>query len=373
MRIAVIGDTHLGRTLYGYDMSYKIRSMMYRFVEFCLEHQVDAAVHLGDMYDNPRPSLDTEKWALQWCNEFERAKIPLFIIAGNHDVNSAGEAASALEPIKVAPYQYVHAIDRVSVVNNMLFLPFPSPKIYRDEEVWLEAIEEAMSSITKLPIDVFAHLSVVGADLNGQEWVYRGGKFQLPNIVVEDPRVGVCYCGHIHLMQEPRNNGYFVDGSPAYISIIGAAQRLRFSERDNPVVFVLIDSQKKVRGFTQAAVKMIQADVTADRLQDALSLEVERALVKLNVQIGKGDTCDTSTIVEELYRLGAEFVCVKTVTASVELRDDPGRVVGREPLRVAADFIGRKFKDLPIDDRKAIYKRFKQVHRTVSTYPTAQK
>ena len=132
MRIGIIGDTHLGRKLYGYDLTGAIRRVMYKFFEFCVNEQVDLAVHLGDMFDTITPTIAHQKLAVQWLNEFERAGIQLRVLTGNHEVSAGSKATTALDCIKAIPYKYVDVVKYPLALSpadspELLFLPFPAP------------------------------------------------------------------------------------------------------------------------------------------------------------------------------------------------------------------------------------------------------
>jgi len=243
VKVAVLGDTHLGRSLYGYDMTPHIRRVMYRFFRFCVQNKVRRAVHLGDLFDSPKPSTRLLKIAFQWVNEFSRAGIALDVLVGNHDCHANGAIASALEPLKVAGVPLVRVVDRPTYIpceawtgeRGALMLPFPSSALYGLSGRWNDAIETCLDASLGLPFDLFCHLNITGALLGDQEWTYRGGDHCLPASLVERSNVRRVINGHIHKQQ------YLFDGS---VFMPGAALRLRFGESLNPTVFCLLDAEE---------------------------------------------------------------------------------------------------------------------------------
>jgi len=362
MRLAIIGDTHLGRHLQRYDMTPHIRNVMYQFVEYCIEIGATTAVHLGDLFDSSNPPAQSVKTALQWCNEFERRGINLFILTGNHDVSSRG-VPSALEPIKAAPFKHVRVVERpqhiVEYGHELLFLPFPSPTLFTSEQ-WEEELLYAHGECDGAVL-AFSHLNIEGCPLNNQEWVLRGGDFNIPRGIIDDLYIRT-YSGHIHMAQE-------FEG----ICVVGAAERLRFSERDYEQAFIgLFDGQEEQFNYESASMLQVELDAskwaveshptTQIALGEIQDIDVLGKIVKLRRYVDEQTEVDWPAVEGEFYNKGALYVMmeapipVQSAGAEVVLETNVG-----EPLKVAAAFIKSKLPDK--EARKGVYKRFKKIHR----------
>jgi len=276
--LAVLGDLHLGRSLFGFDLTPFIRGTMYRFFHYCRAKDALAAVVLGDIYDRPRPSIELEKIVMQWAQEFNRAQIRLYLMAGNHDVISKAGLISALDVIKAANLEYVHIMDRPIRCScagvPLVFAPFPSPST---EELWQSQLEAACADPEFV---AFTHLNVEGAKLGDQEWIYRGGDHDLPDLLQEHAEMIVN--GHIHKQQRVGN-----------VHMLGAAQRLRFSERNNRCSFGWLPDPGKLLKTDHEGIKLRQIEIdvsawgnngepmrTADAIKAIEAEDVDSAIVK---------------------------------------------------------------------------------------------
>lgn len=373
MRVAVIGDTHLGRSLYGYDLTPSIRATMYSFFRFCQAHRVDVAVHLGDLFDGPRPHLALEKLAIQWCNEFERAGIQLHLLAGNHDVVSKGGIFSALAPLKAIDYKHVHVHDTMSTYRRhqdaeLLFAPFPSPAAYDGHADWLVQLS-ILRAHCKRNVIIFSHLNVEGAKLGEQDWVYRGGDYSLPYGWPMEDDVALVVSGHIHKQQWGRGRHL----------LLGAAQRLRFCERYDPCSFALLDNPEGKDGCTLhetgRAIELTQWDADASAwggggaaasTDDLLSEmpDVDGMIVKVQPFVDESSAVDWAKVEGVLYEHGAEHVNVLSpIMVKRKEKQKPKAAVVGEPVKAAAFFIKTRIKEQ--DERKAVMRVFRRLQEDV--------
>ena len=376
--IGVLGDLHLGRSLYGYSLTPMIRSAMYRFFRFCLKHEVKIAVQVGDIFDTPRPTIEQEKIAIQWCNEFERAQINLFLINGNHDATGKAGLGSALDVIRASCFRFVSVINRPTLVlrharpssvpsirkvlnagPNLYFVPFPCASIYQEKGAW----ERAATSIvaTDMPI-TFCHLNIEGAKVGEQDFPYKGDHFNLPSKVIELSRFVIG--GHIH---KPQSVG-------EKVQLVGAAERLRFDERNEERYFTLVlppsgcffakhykrSDALHLRQLTLDASGFTNEAATTEDVKRVIKGEdVKGAIVKVVPYVDELSTVDWNEVASALYKQGADHVVVAPpiqIKAKVARRIAKGRI---DHDQVARRFIIARIKDRP--ERKRIYKRFKRL------------
>lgn len=375
MQIAVCGDLHLGRSLYGFDLSPYIRRCMWDFFDFCAKLKVDAAVQLGDVFDRPTPTEEQRKVVSQWCNEFDRAGIPLFILTGNHDTMSRQESPSALQYLKTGSGQSnPWVIDRPLVLYpgydpvtdgrhvNLLFLPFPSSGIYDTPQEYFDDAKSAVSDADEeYPTLAFAHLNVEGAKMGKQEFVYRGADFSLPKL----DSVHHYFCGHVHKPQSVNGN----------VEVIGAADRLRFDEVNQTRLFGLVEVTDKwklgnrrnhemppVYSFRRYirpnAINLVELEIDAsglnrpdrapttdDVIADIGDVDIDRAIVKIKPFVDQHTMVDWSQVQAWLYSDGAAHVHLASSTRVKTEKKERQMVVVRDPEAAAKGFIGEKVGD----------------------------
>lgn len=310
MRIGVIGDTHLGKSLFGYDLTQSTRGVMYAFFKSCVENRCTYAVHLGDVGDRPVWSVAQQKMFIQWCNEFERVGIKLRVLVGNHDVISRFGTTSALDSARANLWDHVEIIDRPTLETygdtNLLYLPFPSPARYSEEE-WKHSVDTTLDGVDASPI-TFAHLNVYGAVLGEQEFVYRGEQHTIPERAISLSKLLVA--GHIHTPQEVGKT-----------YILGASNRTRFSERSDKRHFLIIDTgptvgRTRVKQIKAPAIRMRQITVREKTTTEATNAvrkkTVEGRLVKVIPIVEDGSGVDWKAIESALYDNGALHVAMAT-------------------------------------------------------------
>lgn len=87
MRFAHISDTHLGLRQYNLD---EREEDFYRAfdeaVEKIIEKGCDFVIHSGDLFDEPRPHVKAMIRARDAIDRLSSAEIPIFAVAGNHDI-----------------------------------------------------------------------------------------------------------------------------------------------------------------------------------------------------------------------------------------------------------------------------------------------
>jgi len=316
MRIAAIGDLHLGRALYGYDLTPHVRDKMYRFFDLCVNKDVRTAVVLGDVFDHPTPPEHLRKMVVQWFNEFERARINLFVLVGNHDVMSNPESPSALESLRVVDWDYVQVVDRpIQFLRRLFFVPFPSPGLYETIDEWFGEVAD-VQEVLKPGAVAFTHLGVEGAKVGEQEFPYRGSDYNIPEVMLTDDHIEKIVCGHVH---KPQDVGKVV--------ISGAAERLRFDERGDRRAFILINLQRRLTvarvpyGSKALTLRQIELDAsgwahggTPPTTQEMITTigptDVRQAIVKVRPFVDEYSTVDWSVIEAEFYRKQALMVFV---------------------------------------------------------------
>lgn len=81
-----ISDTHLGNRQYSSDIRREDFARAFeQAVELAIDHDVDAVIHTGDLFDSRQPPLPDIIRSLETLTRLDEADIPFLAIVGNHD------------------------------------------------------------------------------------------------------------------------------------------------------------------------------------------------------------------------------------------------------------------------------------------------
>jgi exonuclease SbcD len=78
-------DWHVGKTLKGRDRLEEQRAVLGEIVRIAEEHQVDAVLIAGDLYDSVAPSAPAQQRVVQTLLRLQQGGTEVIAIAGNHD------------------------------------------------------------------------------------------------------------------------------------------------------------------------------------------------------------------------------------------------------------------------------------------------
>lgn len=92
LRLAHISDTHLGKRQYGSE----IRKQDYldafeESIDRCIELDVTAIIHTGDLFDDPNPDIQTLDETMRVLEKLEDSGIEFYGIVGNHERKRSGQ------------------------------------------------------------------------------------------------------------------------------------------------------------------------------------------------------------------------------------------------------------------------------------------
>jgi DNA repair protein SbcD/Mre11 len=85
MRLLHTGDWHVGKTLARRSRIEEANDALETVVALAVEHEVDAVLVCGDVFEHLAPSPEAEKVVYDALIRFEERRIPVVLIAGNHD------------------------------------------------------------------------------------------------------------------------------------------------------------------------------------------------------------------------------------------------------------------------------------------------
>jgi DNA repair protein SbcD/Mre11 len=96
MKLLHTGDWHVGKTLARRSRIDEARELLGEVAEIASSEEVDVVVVAGDVFDHLSPSADAEAAVYDALLDFERRRVPVALIAGNHDHSHRWRA---LEPL----------------------------------------------------------------------------------------------------------------------------------------------------------------------------------------------------------------------------------------------------------------------------------
>ncbi len=120
MKFLHLSDTHLGYHQYGLQERAKdFFDVFNEAVDVAIEKKVDFVVHTGDFFHSSRPSNQIILQGMEILRRLNDAKIPMFVISGNHD---RGSQVRDVSPLKILQPLGLNLIDSgVSEYEGIFF------------------------------------------------------------------------------------------------------------------------------------------------------------------------------------------------------------------------------------------------------------
>ncbi|WP_310618924.1 exonuclease SbcCD subunit D [Flexibacterium corallicola] len=253
-RVLHSADWHIGQTINGWERSFEHEAFFAQLGDLIEEHDVDALVMAGDVYDNQNPSAESTRLLYEVLAGFKRRQphLTTILTAGNHD------PAGRLEAPKVLFKEVgVHAVGMMwrgeggidlshhllplkdrqgNALAYCLAIPFPrasdlpglasvtdgegSPVVKAVASLYEEAVCQAKGAVGDLPLIVTGHLHVSGADESegAERRILIGGEHAVPFHVFEESLAYVAL-GHLHKPQKIGRETIRYSGSPFPLSV----------------------------------------------------------------------------------------------------------------------------------------------------------
>lgn len=153
MRIAAIGDAHLGRSYYPMTTAGGVNQREADFeqsfsaaVQQALAEQPDLVVWLGDIFDHPRPTYRSFRVAQAALRQVREHGIPAVIISGNHDTPRLPGTGSPYSALADA-FPEFHFAHRLSYERfDLPGLTVHAVPQMLNAEAALEALDEAAAN-----------------------------------------------------------------------------------------------------------------------------------------------------------------------------------------------------------------------------------
>ena len=218
MRFLHTSDWHIGRTFHGHDLLADQEFVLSALADLAREHQVDAVVIAGDIYDRAVPSAEAVQVATRALQRIRQSGAALIASSGNHD--SAPRLGAFAEFLAAGGLHLRTAVD--AVANPVLLsdeagqvavyaVPYLEPEIAKHalgvpgrpghQAVMAAAMGRVRADLAARPVGtrsvVLAHAFVVGGTAGGSERSIAVGGVES---VTSDLFAGIDYValGHLH-------------------------------------------------------------------------------------------------------------------------------------------------------------------------------
>ena len=269
MQVLHFADLHLGVETYGrIDSSTGLHSRVLDFTK-SLAHVVDSAIHRrvdlvlfsGDAYKNCDPSPTHQRELAEQLRRLCKARIPMVLVAGNHDIPVAyGKAISfdifgtlELEGISVVRRPELLRVETASGPVELAALPWPTRHLLKTraefsersqdgvqnaiEEICRNQIEQfARESDPAVPTILAAHIAAAEATFSGSERpAVIGSDPTLLTSALAEPAFDYVALGHVHKHQD-LNHG---NAPPVVYS--GSIERVDFGEERDDKGYCLVN------------------------------------------------------------------------------------------------------------------------------------
>jgi exonuclease SbcD len=319
MKILHFADLHLGMENYGrIDPVTGLHSRLVDFlhsfdelVDFAISAEVDLVLFAGDAYRTRDPSPTQQREFAARIRRLREARIPVFMLIGNHDLPNASGRANAIEifdtlaveGVQIAKYPRVHTLDTRKGPLQIVALPWVlrSVLMSKDEyknlslpdlnNLMLEKVSRILEDLIHelephAPALLAAHGTVQGATYGSERSVMLGADLLLPPSLVAHPRFAYVALGHIHKHQ-------VLNEHPPVI-YAGSLDRIDFGEEQDDKGFVLVELEKgkaqwrfvkvNARRFITIRAEATSDEPTLDVLAEINKHNLEAAIVRVTIR-----------------------------------------------------------------------------------------
>lgn len=243
MRFMHISDLHIGKKMKEASLEEDQRHILQQILDIALDIRPDGLIIAGDVYDTTSPTTDSFRMLDWFLTSLSDLKIPVFMIAGNHDPpEKLGFGSRMLERSGMhisavfSGRMDVFTVSKDGADVDICMLPFIKPihvrRIYPDEEIdsYTDAVASAISHTDLVPGRkriLVTHQFVVsgcsGPDRSDSESIFVGGTESVDSGVFD----GFDYValGHIHKPQSIGRETIRYCGTPLKYSLSEAGDR----------------------------------------------------------------------------------------------------------------------------------------------------
>jgi len=230
MKILHTSDWHLGHVLYGFPQDDQQKKMLDQMVELVKEHQPDAFLISGDVYDTTQPSASVQTMLSDALVAIHEANptMQIVCIAGNHDSGSRHMIFhKPWEALKVKMIGNVNKdsdlsdyIVKIDGVGYVVAVPYAADR-FMPEDIYVKLSNlVAEQNQENLPVFLMGHLAI-SCDYTGHEQSTDDCIGGITCVTTDTFGRDYDYValGHIHKQQKVDNNDrVWYCGTPIAVS-----------------------------------------------------------------------------------------------------------------------------------------------------------
>ena len=249
MKFLHLSDFHLGKLVHGQSMLEEQEAVLEQILELVQEHQPDAVLLCGDLYDRPVPPEGAVRLMDGFLTALSERNVPVLAVSGNHDSAERVAFASRVlrkerlyfSPAYRGKVEQIPLEDEFGTVHFYL-MPFLRPANIRpyfpDREITdynsaFQAVIESMELAEGERNVLLAHQFLLGGSTCESEELSVGGVEQLDAGLFEP--FDYTALGHLHSPQK-------VSGKIRYC---GTPLKYSFSEAGQQKGALLVELQEK--------------------------------------------------------------------------------------------------------------------------------
>ena len=266
IRIIHFADLHLGVESYGHiDPANGLPSRLNDFlaaldqlVDYALENIVDLVVFCGDAYKSREPSQTQQREFAKRINRLSTGNIPVFLLAGNHDMPNAFGRATATEIFDTLAVKNVYVANKPDIYRiptaggpiQVVALPWlrRSTLLSREDtrNLSLEQVNQRLQQILtdiiaalvekldpSLPAILAAHVWVSTARVGSESLMTIGQEHALLVSNLANPAFDYVALGHVHKQQ--------VLAEKPPVVYAGSLERVDFGEENDAKGFYVVE------------------------------------------------------------------------------------------------------------------------------------
>ena len=266
MKLLHFSDLHIGVDNYGRPdpesgMSTRLLDFLAAYdelVDYAIQERVDAVLFAGDAYKSRDPSQTHQREFARRVVRLASEGIPVYLIAGNHDLPAVAGRASAVEIFPTLAVERVFVSDRIETtvvptragplqvvglpwVRRGQYLTSDDTRNLTLDEITDRLQQRLTNSLTwalesldpQMPAVLVAHVTVSGATVGTERSMMLGRDHALLLSTVASPSLDYVALGHVHKHQ--------VLGHNPMVVYSGSLQRVDFSEEREDKGFCLIE------------------------------------------------------------------------------------------------------------------------------------
>ncbi|NLY62534.1 MAG: exonuclease SbcCD subunit D [Erysipelothrix sp.] len=250
MRILHTADLHIGKVVNGYSMLEEQAYALDQIIATIKEYAIDVLIIAGDVYDKRYPSDQASKLFNDFLSNLLVFKIPVLIIAGNHDAGvklEFGKEIFAYQDLHIEG-QFNESLKQVTIndeygVVNFYLAPFMRPsdlRLYTDDvtsyhEALAYVIDQANIDKAERNLFIGHQFFASGSEsISDSEQISVGGIENVGYQILSD--FDYAALGHLHRPQRLMSD---------FIRYSGSIVKYSLSEVNDNKSLVLIELKEK--------------------------------------------------------------------------------------------------------------------------------